>query len=243
MEKISFESSKVVLEGCYCTREMAKENKTKTICVAHGLPFEAKPIEEKGYPDLASNLCKNGFSSLVFNFRGTSKFGGEFGFFNWADDLSNVITFLLEEKSIDPDQLIVLGFSAGAMVSCYQAANDERIKGLVLCCCPDRLDLKEFELGLEMAHRVGTIKFEDKERVLSEVDKISPLNWISKIKVPLLIVHGDKDPIASVLGAKKLYELAETQKKLYIVEDAGHQLRQSVKAMDFIVEWVKDFKV
>ena len=241
MEKISFESSGVVLEGCYCASEKPSENKTKTICVAHGLPFEPKLIEEKGYPDLASNLCKNGFSSLVFNFRGTSKFGGKFGFFRWAEDLSNAINFLLEEKKVDPDQLIVLGFSAGAMVSCYQAANDERIKGLVLCCCPDKLDLKEFDLGLELGRRTGTIKFEDKEEVLKEVDKISPLNWISKLEVPLLIVHGDKDPIASVEGAKRLFDLAETQKKIYVVEGAGHQLRQEEEAMKSVVEWIKMF--
>ncbi|MDY6966621.1 MAG: alpha/beta hydrolase [Halobacteriota archaeon] len=241
MEDISFESDGIKLSGCYCNSEKPREDKTKTICVAHGLPFEPKPIEEKGYPDLAAKLCKNGFTSLVFNFRGTSKFGGEFGFMGWADDLSNAITFLLEEKNVHPDRLIVMGFSAGAMVSCYQASRDGRIKGIVLCCCPDRLDLKEFELGLEMGRRIGTIKFEDKGKVLNEVDMISPLDWISKIKVPLLIVHGGKDPVASVQGARRLYELAETSKELCIVEEAGHQLRQSKEAMNLVVEWIKEF--
>ena len=65
-------------------------------------------------------------------------------------------------------------------------------------------------------------------------------NWISKIKVPLLIVHGGKDPIASVEGAKRLYEIAETRKKLYIVEDAAHLLRQNEEAMESVVKWVKE---
>lgn len=241
MEKVFFESDKIKLSGCFCSPRKSPKNGIKTVCVAHGLPFEAKPIEEKGYPDLALNLCKNGFSSLVFNFRGTSNFGGEFGFYFWAKDLSNAITFLLEEKNVDPNQLIVLGFSAGAMVSCFLAANDERIKGVVLCCCPDSLDKREFELGLELGRRIGTIRFEDKERVLNEADTISPLKWISKVKAPLSIVHGAKDPIASVEGAKKLFELAKTQKELNIVEDAGHQLRQNEEAMKSVIRWVRRF--
>ncbi len=241
MEKVSFESGGVVLEGCLCTPQGRTEEGVKTICVAHGLPFEPKPIEEKGYPDLASRLCKNGFSSLVFNFRGTSKFGGEFGFLEWADDLSTSIKYLLEEKNVDSRQLIVLGFSAGAMVTCYQAARDDRIKGVVLCCCPDRIDRNVFRASLDMGKEAQTIKFEDTERVLEGMEKVTPTDWIRKIKVPLMIVHGRKDPIASVNGAEKLYELANTNKSIHIIEEAGHQLRQVEEAMDAVVGWIEAF--
>jgi len=239
MEKVSFESDGVVLEGCLCTPQDRTEEGVKTICVAHGLPFEPKPIEEKGYPDLASMLCKNGFSSLVFNFRGTSKFGGEFGFLEWADDISNAIKYLLEEKNIDSSRLIVLGFSAGAMVTCYQAARDDRIKGVALCCCPDMIDRNVFRASIDMGKKARTIKFEDVDRVLEGMEEVTPTNWIKKIKVPLLIVHGRKDPIASVDGAEKLYELAETRKSIHIVEEAGHQLRQVEEAMNAVVKWIE----
>ncbi|MDY6865615.1 MAG: alpha/beta hydrolase [Halobacteriota archaeon] len=241
MEKISFVSDGVVLEGCFCTPQGRTEEGVKTICVTHGLPFEPKPIEEKGYPDLASNLCKKGFSSLVFNFRGTSKFEGEFGFLEWAEDLSTAINYLLEEKNVDPNKLIVLGFSAGAMVSCYLAARDDRMKGVILCCCPDRIDKNVFRASLDMGKVSGTIKFEDKNRVLIGLEEVTPTKWIDKIKVPLLIVHGRKDPIASIDGAEKLFKLANTQKTINIIEGAGHQLRQSEEAINAIFEWIKAF--
>ncbi|MDY6931084.1 MAG: prolyl oligopeptidase family serine peptidase [Halobacteriota archaeon] len=241
MEKVSFESDGVVLEGCFCAPQGGSEEGIKTICVAHGLPFEPKPIEEKGYPDLANMLCKNGYSSLVFNFRGTSNFGGEFGFLEWAEDLSNAISYLLGKKNVDPRRLIVLGFSAGAMVSCFQAARDDRIKGVILCCCPDRIDKNVFRASLDMGKKTGTIKFSDIEHVITGMDKVDPKYWIQRISIPLLLVHGRKDPIASIDGAKTLFKLSNTQKTIKIIEEEGHQLRQNEDAMNYVFEWIKAF--
>ncbi|MDY6960105.1 MAG: alpha/beta hydrolase, partial [Halobacteriota archaeon] len=186
-------------------------------------------------------LCKNGYSSLVFNFRGTSNFGGEFGFLEWAEDLSNAISYLLGKKNVDPRKLILLGFSAGAMVSCYLAARDDRIKGVILCCCPDRIDKNVFRASLDMGKVSRTIKFKDKNRVLIGLEEVTPTKWIDKIKVPLLIVHGRKDPIASIDGAEKLFKLANTEKTINVIEEAGHQLRQNQEAMNVVFEWIEAF--
>ncbi|MHC1581664.1 MAG: alpha/beta hydrolase, partial [Candidatus Syntropharchaeia archaeon] len=105
------------------------------ICICHGIPMVAKPVEGKGYPDLAEKFCSVGFVTMIFNFRGTVGSDGYFSFSGWSEDLFSAVDFL----SSKVDKIGILGFSGGAIVSVYNTAIDKRIRFLMSCSCPTEI--------------------------------------------------------------------------------------------------------
>ena len=54
-------------------------------------------------------------------------------------------------------------------------------------------------------------------------DQYSPAGAVAGISpIPLLIIHGDHDPIVPVAHGKRLFELAREPKQLWIVPGGGH---------------------
>jgi fermentation-respiration switch protein FrsA (DUF1100 family) len=54
-------------------------------------------------------------------------------------------------------------------------------------------------------------------------DEYSPSKAVAGVSpIPLLIIHGDHDPIVPVGHGKRLFELAQEPKQLWIVSGGGH---------------------
>lgn len=45
---------------------------------------------------------------------------------------------------------------------------------------------------------------------------------VSQTKIPILIIHGDKDNLAPLYMAKEIYNSCKSSKEIYIVHGAGH---------------------
>ncbi len=54
----------------------------------------------------------------------------------------------------------------------------------------------------------------------------SAIHAVKKSAVPILFIHGDQDAMVSVQMAKELYQAANCEKELLIVEGAGHAQSQ-----------------
>jgi alpha/beta superfamily hydrolase len=235
MENVSFISDNIILTGRFCAPD---NKKSPAVCIAHGIPAEAKPIEEKGYPALAQKFCENGLAALVFNMRGTCSVGGTFSFTGWASDIGNAITFLSNRKEVDKKRIWLVGFSGGAAVSVYHAANDSRVCGLVILSCPAVLD-DRIKFALEIGKTLPTLKIGNVNEVVEDGKKTSPLKWIDKISPrPLLIVHGSRDTLVKVENAHMLYEKAREPKEIKIV-NADHHVRQHDDIMNDVIEWMR----
>lgn len=235
MERISFPSDNITLTGCFCAPE---GKNSPAVCIAHGIPAEAKPIEEKGYPALAQKFCENGLAALVFNMRGTCSAGGTFSFTGWARDIGNAVTFLSNIREVDKKRIWLAGFSGGAAVSVYQAANDARVCGLVILSCPAVLD-ERIKPALELGKSFPMLKIGSVDEVMEDGKKTSPIKWIDKISPrPLLIVHGDRDLLVKVENAHMLYEKAREPKEIKIV-DADHHVRQHDDIISDVAGWIR----
>jgi fermentation-respiration switch protein FrsA (DUF1100 family) len=76
-----------------------------------------------------------------------------------------------------------------------------------------------------------------------------PAKVLPKIRQPLLVVHGDLDPMVPASEADRLGELASARKKaateVVHIPDVGRSLAPSgsndvsVKAIDTLVSWIK----
>jgi len=219
-----------------------------TVCACHGIPAGIPGPADRGYASLAEKISPHGFAVFIFNFRGAGASGGNLDMLGWTRDLEAVIDYLCALPRVDNSRLSLLGFSGGAAVSVYAAAQDGRVSAVVACACPAEFNI--FVKGdnplslIDHFHSIGAIRDDDfpasAQEWLNGFELVRPIDYINKISPrPLLLVHGSQDETVDVSHAHRLYAQAGEPKQLAIVEGAGHRLRHSEEAMDIVIDWLK----
>ena len=220
-----------------------------TVCVCHGIPSgKPRDLADGGYPALAENICREGFAACIFNFRGCGESGGNLDIFGWTKDLAAIIDYVWSLEETDKTYLALVGFSGGAAVSIYAAAQDKRISHVAACASPAKIDLfnetNDPQSVIGHFRSIGAIRdmeFPSSVKEWSNGFKlVSPIKYVAGIAPrPLLLVHGDKDETVDISHAHRLYNKAGEPKQLAIIAGAGHRLRQNNDAMTVVVDWLK----
>ncbi|MEN9724357.1 MAG: hypothetical protein RJB38_2343, partial [Pseudomonadota bacterium] len=68
--------------------------------------------------------------------------------------------------------------------------------------------------------------------------KISPL--------PLLVIHGEKDPVIPVQFGRRIFELAKEPKELWLIPNGQHldtMFREKGKYRDRLVDWLEQHRL
>jgi len=222
------------------------------VCLCHGIPHGSQDtdsdVRDRGYPGLAERICREGFTVLMFNFRGTGDSQGNFDIMGWTRDLGAALDYLAALPEVAGSGPALLGFSGGAAVSIHVAAHDKRVSSVAACACPAEFDSLASGGGapevVEHFRRVGIIRDPDfpgsAEEWLDSFRLISPLNYVSHLSPrPLLLVHGSRDETVAVSHAHRLYAQAGEPKRMVIIDEAGHQLRQDERAVATVVSWLR----
>ncbi len=192
-------------------------------------------------------------------------------------DVKTAIRFLranAEKYEIDPDRIGVFGRSAGGHLAVFAAMNDGNGDGeewgqyssRVQACCDMfgpvdvaamiEADEKKMEdpdyrwHSLEETHG-GALLGGDPATMKIRAFDASPINFISPNMCPIMILHGDNDPIVSAeTSSERLYQKIieagmEEKARYYILKHAGHGSREffqdSVKKLmvEFFDEYLK----
>ena len=245
-EIVYFESDGLKLKG-----QLFIPDKTPcpVLCLCHGMPRKGPSNpNDRGYAGLAERFIDAGFLTVTFNFRGSGESEGNFDIRGWTRDLKVVLDHIYKMKRVDQGNIALLGFSAGAAVSIYVAAQDKRVSSIIACACPDTSRLaKNRELAQTVIadyRSMGVIKDDNFPPSLQEwmhgFAEIYSDKWIDKLSPrPILIIHGDQDDVVSPDSAFNLYKRAGEPKEILIVKGAGHRLRISEQAMDHALDWLK----
>lgn len=212
------------------------------VCICHGIPSgnPANP-DDGGYPLLAEQVCGRGYAVFIFNFRGAGTSGGNLDIYGWTRDLEAVFDYLYRRPEIDKSFVSLLGFSAGAAVSVYTAAQDSRVTSVIACSCPAEFGFLDPDSALERFRSIGTIRDKDFPESVSEwaegFRKVSPIDCIQDISPrPVAIIHGENDEVVNVSHAQRLFDKAGEPKQIYTIPDAGHKLRNNEQALDKVFE-------
>lgn len=188
-----------------------------------------------------------GFTTLIFNFRGTGLSEGNFDMLGWTRDLHAAVDWLCKRPEVDRTRIYLMGFSGGAATSVYVAAHDYRISGVALCACPAEFrgfdGPERTDFSLEHFRQIKLIKDKDfppsTESWRHSFREVTPINWIDRISPrPLLILHGDADELIDPSHARRLHDKAGEPKEAIIVPGAGHKLRLSDNAMELAMQWL-----
>jgi len=219
-----------------------------TVCVCHGIPDRSPDPNDRGYPLLAEKICREGLAVLIFNFRGTGASGGNLDILGWSRDLKAAIDYLWALPEVDKSHLSLLGFSGGAAVSLYVAAQDSRVSSVITCACPAEftffIEVNDPQSIVNHFRSIGAIRDNDfppsAGKWVDGFSLVSPIKYVAEIAPrPLLLVHSSRDETVEVSHAHKLYDRAEEPKQLIIVDGADHRLRQNEKAMAVVIHWLK----
>lgn len=215
---------------------VSPEEYTKTILFSCGIG-----AFKEEWLDWQYILAEKGYRTLSFDYTGRGESEGKYEDTNLTvnlDDIQSALDFLDSET-------IVIGFSFGAQSALHLAARDKRVKCLVIMSGAH--NIKDWTEGRRAKKEIdrGTSLFSEQDRKLilnlfNDAEKYNTLEEIKKIKVPILIIHGEKDSQIPVRHAKEIYEVANEPKKLVILEGQDHSYmpREYKKVFQLIMEWI-----
>ncbi len=167
-------------------------------------------------------LPARGFNVFLLDYRGYGASGGAASLSGVQDDMDAALRIVLARNDVDPNRVVVLGQSLGGAIAIYNVAHSpyrRHIRALVVESAfasyrqIAREKLSDFWLTWPLQYPLSwTVS-----------DQYSPSKAVAGVSpIPLLIIHGDQDPIVPVDHGKRLFELAQEPKQLWIVSGGGH---------------------
>jgi fermentation-respiration switch protein FrsA (DUF1100 family) len=164
---------------------------------------------------VGQSLAASGFDVLLVDYRGYGRSEGEAnGERELNLDGDAAYEFIVRSRSIAPERLVLYGQSLGTAVA-VDVASRKPCAALVL------------ESGLSSASDMAAhILPSWVPRALYSLgrNRLDSASKLPNIRVPLLITHGDSDPVIPLEQGRKLYAVANDPKKLLIVPGGGHNL-------------------
>ncbi|MEM9922402.1 MAG: alpha/beta hydrolase [Cyanobacteria bacterium P01_D01_bin.50] len=173
-------------------------NAKYTILYAHGNASDLGTIR----PTI-EQLKTIGFSVFAYDYRGYGTSEGKPSEQNAYKDIDTAYNYLIQDLKILPQQIIVFGFSVGGG-SVIDLAVRKTVAGLIT------------ESTFISAFRVK-VPFP-----FLPFDRFPNLKKISKVKCPVLIMHGKLDDVVPFYHSEKLFEQAPSPKLSLWVEEANH---------------------
>ena len=167
-------------------------------------------------------LVKEKFNLFILDYRGYGKSGGSPGIKGVHLDAEAALKTLLSVPRANGKQIVVLGQSIGGAIAVYTTANSpykDRIAALVIDSAFSSYRLIARE---KLSQFYITWPFQYPLSFLVS-DSYSPIRWIKKVSpVPLLIIHGERDPVVPVHHGQMLYDEALQPKKFWMSSTPGH---------------------
>lgn len=224
-EDVVFKTSDhVLLRGWFVPN--AKND--KSVIIGHGLG-----VNKSNFIELVSLWHQLGYNALIFDFRGHGDSQGHtlsLGF-NEKNDIIAALDYLCTRKDIDCNKIIGYGVSFGAAALIQAAAQDKRIKILVVDSSFAEIDT----MANKILDRLLVVPFFVRKPIIEmglamasldlgfNIQRSSPLKSISRLKnQPILIIHAKKDNLIPCTESEKLYESASNPKQIYLVDSSGH---------------------
>jgi len=150
-----------------------------------------------------------GLAVFLFDYRGYGRSRGRPSEDGLYQDALAAYAHLSETRRIDPRQIVLFGRSLGAAVA-GDVASRRSAAGLILeSAFPSIPALaKNYMWGLP-AYWLLAARYNLSDR-------------LDKVRIPVLVIHGDRDHIVPIELGEQVFEAAHSPKAFYRVEGADH---------------------
>ncbi|MDR4501079.1 MAG: alpha/beta hydrolase [Nitrospirales bacterium] len=156
-----------------------------------------------------AEFYRRGVSVMIFDYRGYGKSSGTPSENGLYQDALAAYDFLINQRAIAPERLIVFGRSLGTSIAA-EVTRQRSAAGLILeGAFPSIQSMADHHyLGLPASWFVdSTFNLEEK---------------LSHISLPVLVIHGEHDTIVPLKFGEQVFQTARGPKIWYPVKGAGH---------------------
>lgn len=211
------------------SRPNSAEKRQPVVIIAHG--FNGTHHSGLAYSEPLNRL---GYQVYAFDFAcGSTNSRSDNNTMNMSirdeeSDLLAVVRHFRQQTDVDPRRIIVIGESQGGLVAALTAAeHPKEISRLILVypafCIPDNWNAQYPQLeNVPDTTRLWNVPLG--RRFFQEIRQLPSMKYIGKYRRPVLIIHGDADPIVPVDYSRQALQLYK-KAKLHIIPNAGHGFR------------------
>jgi dipeptidyl aminopeptidase/acylaminoacyl peptidase len=145
----------------------------------------------------AQMLATHGYAVLLPNPRGSD--GQDIGFTrgpinDWGggdfQDLLDGLDMLIAQKITDPTRVGIGGWSYGGFLSAWAVTHSDRFRTAIVGAAP--VDVSTMLLTTDTPDFVAGF-FAGAPENLARMDASSPVRFVDRVKVPVLVLHGEQD--------------------------------------------------
>lgn len=193
-----------------------KGEKPPMVVIIHGGPHG---ISDKWQFDSEVQFLANrGYAVLKVNYRGSGGFGDVFeraGYREWGGkmikDITDATKYVVEQGKVDGDRMCVYGGSYGGYAALMASVREPDLYKCTIGYV-GIYDLNYAYTDTIYRKTLGGKNF-FKKVIGTDVDQLaefSPVNHAASIKSEVLLIHGEKDAIVSVVNAEAMLAAFET---------------------------------
>lgn len=185
------------------------------IVFPHGGPWGQDSLR---YDYWVQFLASKGYAVLQPNFRGSTGYGTQFlrqgeGQMGLAmqDDIADGVKWAVSEGIADPKRLCIVGASYGGYAAMWGIAKDPDLYRCAISIAGVaslRREVNDFGDAL-----MGGKFKDDWVRMTPDFNSVSPINAVSRIKAPLLLIHGKKDVTVDVSQSSRMFARMQNEGK------------------------------
>jgi dipeptidyl aminopeptidase/acylaminoacyl peptidase len=189
--------------------------KAPAILFCHGLAGQ-KTGQHRMYVLLSECLSKIGIASMRFDFRGSGDSEESFAEMSLKGEISDAVKaveFLSRQPGIDPERIGIFGRSFGGAIAVMAAHRSGKVKSMALWAPVYNASQWEVHWEMVQTNQIDREKRQEMMRIngqlpsmdfYEELFKMTIQKELDSLKnIPLLLIHGEKDPLVSIEHSEK----------------------------------------
>jgi len=174
----------------------------------------------------AAMLQSHGYGVLLFDFRGHGE--SERAVVTIGDherrDMRAAVDFVAAQTDVDPDRIGALGFSMGAAVLVQVAAEDERLRAVIIeAAFPTLEGVIKNRLDLPGVLRAPLMRWVEWQQN-GDIDDVRPVDDLCNISPrPVMLIYGDQDEALPPGSQQIMFEAVCEPVEKWLLPGRGHE--------------------
>ena len=243
MQPVTFKARDGLALHGYLTLPPGQEGAAPMVLMPHGGPHG--PRDRWGYDPYVQVLATNGYAVLQVNYRGSGGYGTGFersGHREWAgamqDDLTDATHWAIANGVTEAGRVCIHGWSYGGYAALMSAVREP---DLYACSVP-AAGVYDHDIQYRQADFTRFTRWGEKyiDQVIGPEPEdrrlASPVTYLSALKAPLFIVHGEEDarvPVEHARDLRKRLEAADIEFEYMEKANEGHGFFKEENRVDF----------
>lgn len=201
--------------------------KLPLVVMPHGGPWANDGLD---YDYWAQFIASRGYAVLQPNFRGSTGYGTEFvkkgeGQMGLAmqDDITDGVKWAVDQGIAAPGRVCIVGASYGGYAAMWGIVKDpDQYRCAISIAGVSNLRREVNDFGGALKSNLYRSQW---EAMTPDFGAVSPIKFVDKIKVPLLLIHGKKDVTVDHVQSEKMYSAmkkAEKEVEFVSLPEADH---------------------